>query len=239
MTSTAVIVEDLRQRFLDPHGQVLLDLQIDSFELPMASQCAVSGASGIGKTTFLNLLAGLLPVKRGRLAIAGEELSGVGEAARDRIRGRHIGLVFQRFHLLTGFSALENVVIAQNCAGAHDPAFAVELLERLGLTSRRDQPPARLSAGQQQRLAVARALANRPRLVLADEPTGNLDPQAATAAIQTLRDVCQQQQAALMIITHDPGIAATFDRRFHLEQQDGVARLTSWDSVTQARQEST
>jgi putative ABC transport system ATP-binding protein len=162
MIASAVTVKGLQQKFLDPHGQVLLDLQIEDFQLPAAAQCAVSGASGVGKTTFMNLLAGLLPVQQGQLTIAGEKLAGAGEADRDAIRGRHIGMVFQRFHLLTGFSALENVVIAQNCAGAHDPAFACELLERLGLTSHRDQPPHRLSAGQQQRLALARALANRP-----------------------------------------------------------------------------
>lgn len=230
MTNPAITVSRLRQHFRDPQGRLMLDLRIDEFALPAAAQCAVSGVSGVGKTTFMNLLAGLLPVQEGRLTIAGEELSGAGESARDRIRGRHIGLVFQRFHLLTGFSALENVVIAQNCAGDHDPAFARELLDRLELSSHRDQPPRQLSAGQQQRLAVARALANRPRLVLADEPTGNLDHHTASAAVQTLCNVCRQHRAALMIITHDPGIAASFERQFRLESVQGVARLVPAES---------
>ena len=226
MSSPAVSAADLRQHYFAPDGQVLLDLRIDTFVLPAGAQCAVSGASGVGKTTFMNLLAGLLPVEQGKLAIAGEELSGTGEAERDRIRGRHIGLVFQRFHLLTEFTALENLVIAQNCAGRHDPEFAGELLDRLGLASHRNQPPHRLSAGQQQRLAVARALANRPRLVLADEPTGNLDPRTAAVAIGALREICQQHDAALLVITHDPVIAGSFERHDHLALHDGAARLT-------------
>lgn len=234
MTAPAVSVENLRQRFLDPDGRVLLDLRVDDFVLRESDQCAVSGASGVGKTTFMNLLSGLLPLQHGSLAIAGEELGGAGEAARDRIRGRHIGLVFQRFHLLAGFTALENLMIAQNCGGSHDPAFALELLERLGIASHRDQPPQRLSAGQQQRLAVARALANRPRLVLADEPTGNLDPENAATAVAVLRDLCRRHGAALMVITHDPEVASAFDRRYRLTSPAGVATLSVDGSKTVA-----
>ncbi len=225
MSPPVIQVETLQHRYQDARGQLLLDLRVEAFELPAAAQCAVSGASGVGKTTFMNLLAGLLPVQGGRLSIAGEALSEAGEAARDRIRGRHIGLVFQRFHLLTGFSAFENLLIAQNCAGSHDPDFAGELLERLGLSSHRNQPPHRLSAGQQQRLALARALANRPRIVLADEPTGNLDPDTAALVIGTLKDLCRDQGAALLMITHDAGIAGSFAEQYRLGLQDGIARL--------------
>ena len=211
---------------------MLLDLQVADFELPAAAQCAVSGASGVGKTTFMNLLAGLLPVQHGQLAIAGEELSGVGEAARDRIRGRHIGLVFQRFHLLTGFSALENVVIAQNCAGAHDPEFASELLDRLGLASHRDQPPHRCRRGSN---SAWRWRVRWPIVPASCWPTSPRETSIRSprpGAVQTLREVCRQQHAALLIITHDPAIAGAFDRPFPPGVHDGVARLAPWNQPT-------
>src|SRR5690606_31877740 len=132
------------------------------------------GTSGSGKTTFLNLIAGILRADSGRVLVDGEEMTGRSESARDALRARTLGYVFQTFNLLQGYTAVENVLLGMLFGKGADRAYAEHLLERVGLADRMAYRPSQLSVGQQQRVAVARALANRPKLVLADEPTGNL-----------------------------------------------------------------
>ena len=141
------------------------------------------------------------------------ELGGLSEAARDVFRGRNLGYIFQTHHLLPGFTALENVLLGMTFGGAkHDPQWARYLLAEVGLGDRMDYRPAKLSVGQQQRVAIARALANRPKLVLADEPTGSLDPATAQVALGLIRKLCSEVGAALLIVSHDPAITRQLPR---------------------------
>ena len=141
------------------------------------------------------------------------EVTSLSEAERDRYRARELGYVFQSFHLLGGYSALENVVLGSSFGPGGDVAQARELLTRLGLAERLNHRPHQLSIGQQQRVALARALVGAPRLVLADEPTGNLDPRHALEALELLRELCREQGAALLLVSHDPAVLDSFERR--------------------------
>jgi putative ABC transport system ATP-binding protein len=173
---------------------------------------AVRGASGSGKTTFLNLIAGILQADTGTITLDGHEMTTLSESGRDRVRATTIGYVFQNFNLLQGYTALENVMLGMLFGAGVDAARARGLLERVGLSHRIAYRPAQLSIGQQQRVAVARALANKPRLVLADEPTGNLDRRHAGEALALIREVCRENGAALLLVSHDPAILGLFDR---------------------------
>lgn len=153
----------------------------------------------------------------------GVDLTELSESRRDAFRGRYIGYVFQTHHLLPGFTALENVLLGMSFAGrAPDRAWAQHLLEEVGLADRLHYRPGKLSLGQQQRVAVARALANKPALVLADEPTGALDPKNAQQVLSLIRQLCAEANAALLVVTHDRGIAAQLSRTVELEQINRV-----------------
>ncbi len=208
----ALAIEGLRKDYRAPDGSRAAVLDLPSFQLEAGEQAALHGPSGSGKTTLLHCIAGILRPDAGRVVVAGEEMVAASEAARDRLRARHVGYVFQTFNLLQGYSALENVLLAMAFAGAADEAAARRMLERVGLGDRLEHRPAQLSVGQQQRVAVARALANRPSLVLADEPTGNLDPRSAQQALALVREVCREAGAALLLVSHDREILAAFDR---------------------------
>ncbi len=203
-------LRDVRRAFRSPDGEDQLILDVPSFEVDAGKQVAIAGTSGSGKTTFLNIIAGLLAPTSGEVVWDGEVVSGMGEAKRDAWRARELGYVFQTFNLLGGYTALENVTLGMMFGPGPDRAFATSLLERLGLADRLGHRPAQLSIGQQQRVALARALANRPRLVLADEPTGNLDPRFALEALGLLRELCREQGAALICVSHDPRVLDDF-----------------------------
>lgn len=173
---------------------------------------AIVGASGSGKTTLLHIIAGILTPDSGRVLIDGADITSMGEARRDALRAERIGYVFQTFNLLQGYSALENVLLGMMFGRGADAKAAAALLERVGLGHRLSYRPRQLSVGQQQRVAVARALANHPRLVLADEPTGNLDSRHGAEALTLIRDVCREQGAALLLVSHDPAVLSQFDR---------------------------
>ncbi len=187
-------------------------VNIGEFSLDTANLAALRGGSGCGKTTFLNLIAGILTPDAGSIHISGEAMSGATEAARDRLRARKLGYIFQTFNLLQGYSALENVLLGMMFGRGADRGAAEALLERVGLADRMAYRPRHLSVGQQQRVAVARALANRPSLVLADEPTGNLDRRNAAAALDLIQEVCVENGAALLLVSHDEEILGRFDR---------------------------
>ncbi len=204
-------IEGLKKGYTTPEGKHGLVIDIERFSLEEGKHVALRGASGSGKTTLLNLIAGVLAADEGRIELAGTEITGLSEAARDRVRALHIGYVFQTFNLLQGYTALENVMLGMMFGKGVDRSAAETLLGRVGLADRMQYLPRQLSVGQQQRVAVARALANRPQLVLADEPTGNLDPQSAEESLTLMREVCTENGAALLLVSHDRDILKQFD----------------------------
>jgi len=214
MTDAAPVleIEGLKKGFRAPDGEVTTIVDVPRFRLDAGEQIALRGMSGSGKTTILNLVAGILTPDAGRILVAGREITAMSEAARDRLRAETLGYVFQTFNLLQGFSAIENVMLGMVFGRGADPALARTLLERVGLAERLHYKPRQLSVGQQQRVAVARALANRPKLVLADEPTGNLDPRHAREALTLIREVCGEYGAALLLVSHDPEVLSQFTR---------------------------
>ncbi|MCU0842063.1 MAG: ABC transporter ATP-binding protein [Thiobacillaceae bacterium] len=188
--------------------------------LAAAEFSALIGPSGSGKSTLLHIIGLLERPTGGRVAIRGEAVDGLDEAALTELRGRTLGFVFQFHYLLPGFSALENVMMP--CLidrGRYDAAMrgrAEWLLGRVGLAGARDKRPSQLSGGMQQRVAIARALAMNPALVLADEPTGNLDTRSADEIFALLRDFHREEGTAFLVVTHDPRLAERCDRRIEL-----------------------
>jgi ABC-type lipoprotein export system ATPase subunit len=205
-------IEDLKKSFVSPDGETSSVIDIPTFTLERAEQIALRGASGSGKTTLLNIIAGILTSDEGHVWIGDVDITSLSEAGRDRLRAETIGYVFQTFNLLQGYSALENVMLGMMFGRGADADVARSILERVGLGERLHHKPRQLSVGQQQRVAVARALANRPKIVLADEPTGNLDPRHGRQALDLIREVCHEQRAALLLVSHDPGVLAQFAR---------------------------
>jgi|TARA_R110000782_G_scaffold19140_9_gene52316 putative ABC transport system ATP-binding protein len=194
-------------------------VRVGSLSLDAGEQVVLTGSSGRGKSTLLHLIAGLMEPDRGEVEVAGTVIGSLRGSARDRFRGRQIGMVFQTFHLLHGFSAAENVMAAMMFSDrprSEHKARAIALLERLGI-DRPHAPGEDLSVGQQQRVAVARALACGPSLVLADEPTASLDPENAAEAVRLLRETCRENNAALLCVTHDPSLVGLFDRHESLD----------------------
>jgi putative ABC transport system ATP-binding protein len=162
------------------------------------------------------LIAGILKADSGRIVLEGTCVSALPESRRDRVRALSLGYIFQTFNLLPGFTCLENVLLGMSFGPGADRGRAGELLERVGLGHRLHHYPRQLSTGQQQRVAVARALANRPKLVLGDEPTGNLDPHTAREAMALIRDSCREVGAALLLVTHDRQILSEFEQTVDL-----------------------
>jgi ABC-type lipoprotein export system ATPase subunit len=204
-------LDHLKKSFRGPEGEVHQVVDIPRFTLDAAAQTAITGASGSGKTTLLHLIAGILIPDSGRVEIAGQCMNALGEAARDRLRARAIGYVFQTFNLLQGHTCLENILVAMAFGRGMDRAKARDLLKRVGLGDRLDHYPRQLSSGQQQRAAVARALANHPKLVLADEPTGNLDTRNGREVIRLLCESCRENSAALLVVSHDREVLSGFE----------------------------
>jgi ABC-type lipoprotein export system ATPase subunit len=196
---------------------------VPSLTLNEGEQLALEGSSGSGKTTLLNLIAGILKADEGRIVLCDSDLSVADEAARDRMRAENLGYVFQTFNLLQGYTALENVLLGMMFGPGPDRAYAASLLERVGLSERMQYRPGQLSVGQQQRVAVARALANRPRIVLADEPTGNLDARNAREALTLIRELCRENNAALLLVSHDRDVLAQFEHRKDLKELNRAA----------------
>lgn len=195
-------------------------LRIPTLTLDQGEQLLLSAGSGSGKSTLLNLIAGLMDPQQGSIEVAGQNVHALTGASRDLFRGRNLGVVFQTFHLLQGFSAIENVMaailMADKPASEMQPR-AAELLSKLGIT-KINALVDELSVGQQQRVAVARALACKPALVLADEPTASLDPTNAAAAMDLLQGLCKEQNAALLCVSHDPAMASRFAKRITMEE---------------------
>jgi ABC-type lipoprotein export system ATPase subunit len=225
----AVHLNQLKKQYVGPDGSVVPVVDIDSLQIADGEQVALIGTSGSGKTTLLHLIAGILSPDSGAILFGTDEALGsaaggedapavtdiarLSEARRDVFRGRNIGYIFQTHHLLGGFTAMENVLLGMSFTGrTPDKAWAAHLLNEVGLGQRRDYRPGKLSVGQQQRVAVARALANRPSLVLADEPTGALDEKNAQQVLDLIRKLCGEVRSSLLLVSHDLNIARQLPR---------------------------
>jgi putative ABC transport system ATP-binding protein len=212
-------LQDIQKSFVQPDGTQLPILEIARFDVAADEQMVLVGRSGSGKTTLLHVIAGISRPDSGRVRVDDWEITLFSEAECDRFRAERIGYVFQTFNLLPGFSALENVLLAMRFArGRPDKVRARQLLERVGLGHRMTHKPAMLSVGEQQRVAVARALANRPKLLLADEPTANIDAGHQQQVLDLIRETCKEQDVALVLVTHAPEVARQFERIDELEQ---------------------
>lgn len=200
-------------------GDTRLDiLDAVSFTVNPGETVAVLGSSGSGKSTLLGLVAGLDSPTAGQVVIDGQDLAALDEDGRAALRGRGMAFVFQSFQLLPGLTALENVMLPLELAGRADArAIARAQLEKVGLAGRERHRPNQLSGGEQQRVALARAFAVAPRLLLADEPTGNLDPHTGAQVIELMFELNREQGATLLVVTHDPALAGLCGRQLRLE----------------------
>jgi putative ABC transport system ATP-binding protein len=211
-----VEVKDLAKR-VDNGGEPLTILHEISFAVAAGETVAIVGASGSGKSTLLGLLAGLDLPSSGTVALAGEDLGSLDEDARAVLRGRLLGFVFQTFQLLPSLNAIENVMLPLELAGAANArAEAEHWLQRVGLAHRLRHYPKHLSGGEQQRVALARAFAPGPQLVLADEPTGNLDAATGHQVIELMFEIHAERGTTLILVTHDEEIAARCSRRLRM-----------------------
>jgi putative ABC transport system ATP-binding protein len=201
-------------------GRIVFDF---SGEDTATTQAAAVGAGSVGGATVQYATPNVSSYGPGAVNIVG-----LSEAERDVFRGRHIGYIFQTHHLLPGFTALENVLLGMSFTGRkHDAAWAAHLLNEVGLSQRLDYKPEKLSVGQQQRVAVARALANRPKVVLADEPTGALDPTNAQQVLDLVRKLCDEVKAALLLVSHDPHMTRQLPRSVSLAELNRASTMVS------------
>jgi len=194
-------------------------LRYPDLHLDGGAELVVSGPSGVGKTTWLHFIAGLLTPTAGQVRYGDVAVNALGEAARDRYRAQTVGYVFQDFHLMPGYSALENVLLGLGLAGVRGAAAnarAREVLGQLGLEARLNHSARQLSTGERQRVALARAVAHRPALLLADEPTAHLDPGRGGEAVALLRSTAAELGATLIVVSHDPAVVNAFERRLEL-----------------------
>jgi putative ABC transport system ATP-binding protein len=227
----ALTHQNLKKTYTGPDGSFVPVIDVPFLQIKDGEQVALIGTSGSGKTTLLHLIAGILAPDSGsvifhddmvdpNLGTSGSiDIVQLTEPQRDEFRGRYIGYIFQTHHLLPGFTALENVLLGMTFTGrAHDKPWAEHLLREVGLADRLDYRPQKLSVGQQQRVAIARALANRPRLVLADEPTGALDVANAQHALELIRKLCAEVTSSLLLVSHDLDIARQLPRVLTLSE---------------------
>lgn len=214
-----LLLKNLVKTFTQPDGSVLPVLDIPEFRVAADEQMVLVGRSGCGKTTLLHVIAGIGRPDSGKVRIDDWDITLMPEAECDRFRADRIGYVFQTFNLLAGFTALENVLLSMRFArGRPDRARAKHLLDRVGLSHRMTHRPAQLSVGEKQRVAVARALANKPQLLLADEPTANVDAGHQQQILDLIHETCREEHVSLVLVTHSGEVAKQFPRVDHLEE---------------------
>lgn len=220
MSDVTLNVENLHRTYTQADNELHV-LHGVSFNVKAGEMVALMGQSGSGKSTLLQCVGLLDTPTSGQISIANQRADGLSEGNRTKLRRETIGFVYQAHHLLPEFSALENVVLPMMIAGQSKKAArerATKMLEALGLSARTEHRPARLSGGEQQRVAIARALANRPKLLLADEPTGNLDPETAESVFKMLEVLVRKTGVAMLMATHNPELAARMDRTLRLDK---------------------
>lgn len=210
-------VSDLCKTYRSSEGlvQVLRNVSLDAAP---GDTLALTGESGSGKSTLLHLIGGLDRPDSGEIRLFGQEITRLGDAARAQVRRECVGLVFQQFNLVPSLSVAQNIALQARLAGRSDPDWMAELIRRLGLEGLEQRYPEQLSGGQQQRVAIGRTLANRPGLILADEPTGNLDEETGDAVLTLMLDLAASTGATLIMATHSERLAKRFSRRLHLRR---------------------
>ncbi len=208
-------VDAIEKSFPGADGPVPVLRGID-FVLGAGRTLALSGESGSGKSTLLHLVGGLDTPDAGRIEIAGTDIAALGDAGRAALRRETVSVVFQQFNLIPSLDVRRNLAFQARLAGRHDDDWSATLADRLGLTEHLDKYPEQLSGGQQQRVAIGRTLAARPRLVLADEPTGNLDEETGARVLDLMLDLVAETGAALLCVTHSQGLAARMERQLRL-----------------------
>ncbi len=215
---------NISKSYRQPDGKQVRILDVPSFAIAAGEASVLIGPSGCGKSTLLHVISGITRPDTGSVMVDGVEMTRFSEAGRDRIRADKIGYVFQTFNLLPGFSALENVELGMTFARTRKVSRdrARDLLERVGLGHRLRNKPRALSVGEQQRVAVARALANKPKLLLADEPTANVDPRNQEQIVALIRKSCEAENIALLLVTHSMKVAGQFKRVDKLEEINRV-----------------
>jgi putative ABC transport system ATP-binding protein len=223
MTAPVILdVQHLTKSYRTTAGELTV-LKDISFSLPEAATCSILGPSGSGKTTLLGLCAGLDRPTSGSVTLNGIAIGDVGEDERARIRNEHIGFVFQSFQLIPTLTAVENVTVPMELRGDRTArSLGLELLRRVGLADRYDHYPAQLSGGEQQRVALARAFINRPKILFADEPTGNLDAETSKSVIDIMLELNRDARTVLVLVTHDPDVASLTERTIRLRNGEAV-----------------
>ena len=217
MSDTTVLRVEALTKTFPSGGRTLTVIDDVSFAVEEGDTCAIVGPSGSGKTTLLGLCAGLDQPTSGRVGLCGQDLTPLDEDERAEVRNRNVGFVFQTFRLLPTLTALENVMVPAELRGDADPRpRAAELLDEVGLGDRIGHYPSQLSGGEQQRVAMARAFINRPRVLFADEPTGNLDAETAGHIEDLLFDLNETAGTTLVLVSHDQELAARTERILHL-----------------------
>ena len=207
--------EAVHKSFRDSEGTVPV-LQGISFDLEAGQTLALTGESGSGKSTLLHIAGALEAADAGRVWVAGQELTQLNDSGRAALRRTDIALVFQQFNLIPSLTVAANISFQSALSGQVDQTHVEQVVDALGLSDQMKKYPEALSGGQQQRVAIARAIAAKPKLMLADEPTGNLDEGTAEDVLEQMLKLVAQTGAALMVVTHSPNIAARMDRRLHL-----------------------
>jgi putative ABC transport system ATP-binding protein len=210
-------ISGLVKQITDGHSNKNILDELD-FQLGANQSVAISGDSGSGKSTLLNILAALDNADKGVIEVAGLTLNSMNEAQADQYRKKHLGIVFQQFNLIDCLSVWDNITFPARLNGLPIGKYHKELLEQLGLGSHKNKLPVNLSGGEQQRVAIARALSHKPNLVLADEPTGNLDDNNSQLVSELLFGLCKQLGLTLVVVTHSPKVAAFADSRLLLQQ---------------------
>ncbi|MGF1445809.1 MAG: ABC transporter ATP-binding protein [Pikeienuella sp.] len=215
MASTVLTVRDVTKSYASPEGPVPV-LRGVSLELAAGESLALMGESGSGKSTLLHVVGALEPADAGRVEICGAEITGLRDAARAEIRRSRLGIVFQQFNLIPSLTVAGNLAFQARLAGREDPNWTARLADRLGLSGLLGRYPEELSGGQQQRVAIGRALAPRPALLLADEPTGNLDESTSDAVLDLALDLVSETGCAFFMVTHSARLAARLGRQMRL-----------------------
>jgi putative ABC transport system ATP-binding protein len=223
MTAFPILnIQHLTKTYATSAGKLTV-LKDISFILPQGSTCSILGPSGSGKTTLLGLCAGLDRPTSGSVLLNGITLGEAGEDERARIRNEHVGFVFQNFQLIPTLTALENVTVPMELRGDRSArTLGLDLLKRVGLAERVDHYPAQLSGGEQQRVALARAFINRPKILFADEPTGNLDAETSAGVIEIMLELNRSAGTALVLVTHDPDVAGLTEQTIRLRNGEMV-----------------
>ena len=208
-------IADLRKSYR-AGDEVVNVLRGVTIEIAACESVALTGESGSGKSTLLHLIAGLDKADSGDIWIGSSRVSAMSDSQLAKMRCTDVGLIFQQFNLIPSLNVPDNLAFQARIAGRFDSVWQAELIERLGLGSLLERYPEQLSGGQQQRVAIGRALASRPKLILADEPTGNLDEATAEAVLHLTRDLVQRSGCSLLMATHSQHVAGTMTRRLHL-----------------------